>query len=49
MFKKTQSYKPKTQKESNNLEINRVVIESYYGTNRKNESKRRKSIKNNPI
>ena len=39
MFKKTQSYKPKTQKESNNLEINRVVIESYYGTNRKNESK----------
>ena len=39
MFKKTQSYKPKTQKENNNFEINRVVIESYYGTNRKNESK----------
>ena len=39
MFKKTQSYKPKTQKEKNNFEINRVVIESYYGTNRKNESK----------
>ena len=39
MFKKSQSYKSKTKKENNNLEINRVVIESFYGLNRKNNSK----------
>ena len=39
MFKKAQSYKPKSQKEHTNLEINRVVIESYYGSNRRPESK----------
>ena len=39
MFKKAQSYKPKTGKENDNLEINRVVIESYYGSNRRPESK----------
>ena len=39
MFKKAQSYKPKSQKEQTNLEINRVVIESYYGSNRKPENK----------
>ena len=39
MLKKAQSYKPKSQKEQTNLEINRVVIESYYGSNRKPESK----------
>ena len=39
MFKKTQSYKPKSQKGKNSFEINRVVIESYYGSNRINESK----------
>ena len=39
MFKKAQSYKSKTKKENNNLEINRVVIESFYGLNRKNNSK----------
>ena len=39
MFKKAQSYKPKREFEKSNLEINRVVIESYYGSNRRPESK----------
>ena len=39
MFKKAQSYKPKIGKENDNLEINRVVIESYYDSNRRPESK----------
>ena len=39
MFKKAQSYKPKREFEKSNLEINRVVIESYYGSNRRLESK----------
>ena len=39
MFKKNQSNKQKTNKENNNLQINRVAIEAYLGNNKKSENK----------
>lgn len=39
MFKKAQTYKQNQIKEKNKFEINRVVIESFYSSNRKNEGK----------
>ena len=39
MFKKNESNKQRINEEKNSLQVNRVVIETYLGKNKKNENK----------